>query len=136
VRIFLDANILFSAAASGSATRKLLKAAAQYSEVLTSPHTWEEARINIRKKRPDELKGLQELQKWIQISAAFKSDLKIKLPKQDVPVLAGAIGSQSTHLWTSDKKHFGKWYGKEVYGVMIVSSIILADILMKEGWNP
>jgi len=44
MRIFLDANILFSVSADGSAIRLLLDAALKYAdECITCPHDFEEA---------------------------------------------------------------------------------------------
>ncbi|MGA1795765.1 MAG: DNA-binding protein [bacterium] len=137
MRIFLDANILFSASADGSATRLLLDAALKYSdECITCPHALEEARRNIEAKRPQQSSGLEKILQCISVSNAFYIDLSINLPQQDIPILAGAIGAQCTHLWTSDKKHFGALYGKSIHGVRIVSSLLLADMLIDSGWRP
>ena len=43
-------------------------------------------------------------------------------PEPSVP-LAAISGP-----WTSDRRHFGSLYGKTVEGVLIVSSIMLADL--------
>jgi len=137
MRIFLDANILFSASADGSATRLLLDAALKYAdECITCPHAFEEARRNIETKHPQQSSGLKRISQSISVSNAFYMDLSIDLPQQDVPILAGAIGSQCTHLWTSDKKHFGPLYGKSIHAVRIVSSLLLADMLIDLGWRP
>lgn len=137
MRIFLDANILFSASADGSATRVLLDAALKYAdECITCPHALEEAKRNIEAKRPQQSSGLEKILQCISVSNAFYIDLSINLPQQDIPILAGAIGAQCTHLWTSDKKHFGALYGKSIHGVRIVSSLLLADMLIDSGWRP
>lgn len=137
MRIFLDANILFSASLDGSATQLLLDVALKYSnECITCPHALDEAKRNIETKRPQQSSGLKKIIESISVSNAFYTDLSINLPQQDVPILAGAIGSKCTHLWTSDKKHFGVFYGKSIHGVQIVSSLLLADILIDLGWRP
>ena len=137
MRIFLDANILFSASADGSATRLLLDAALKYAdECITCPHALEEAKRNIETKRPQQSSGLEKIIQSISVSNAFYNDFSIDLPQQDIPILAGAIGAQCTHLWTSDKKHFGALYGKSIHGVRIVSSLLLADMLIDSGWRP
>ncbi|MGA1841762.1 MAG: hypothetical protein ACMUIU_14150 [bacterium] len=137
MRIFLDANILFSASADGSATGLLLDAILKYAdECITCPHAFEEARRNIETKRPQQSSGLKRIIKNISLSNAFYTDLPVDLPQQDIPILAGAIGAQCTHLWTSDKKHFGPLYGKSIHGVQIVSSLLLVDILIDLGWRP
>ena len=65
--------------------------------------------------------------------AAVPPDL---LPDKDTPVLAGAAGAECTHLWTSDQRHFGRYYGTDLLGVRVVSSIGLADELLAAGWRP
>ena len=136
MRIFLDANILFSASATGSAIRLLLDAALKYAdECITNPHAFEEAKRNIEAKRLQQLSAYEKIIKSVTVSNAFYPDLSVNLPQQDVPILAGAIGAQCTHLWTGDKKHFGALYGKTIHGVHIVSSTLLADILIDLGWS-
>ena len=135
MRIFIDANILFSAANRTSATRSLFNAAATFAELVTNPHAWEEAYRNLLQKRPEHAMGMKNLRKYIELSAAFSHIAAADLPDHDIPILAGAIGAGCTHVWTSDKKHFGKWYGRQVHGVVVVSSVLLADILIEKGWH-
>jgi uncharacterized protein len=136
MRIFLDANILFSAADPSSATRMLFNAARSNAEIVTTPHAWEEARRNLVLKRPKHAAGLKELQNHLVMSHAFSPIEATGLPDFDIPIISGAAGSASSHLWTSDKRHFGKWYGKELHDVTVVSSVMLAELLMKKGWKP
>ena len=136
MRVFLDANIIFSAAQAGSATRELLEGVHRYGELVTNLHAWTEALRNLARKRPSLVPGLEELREIIGFSNAFQPIKDIDLPQEDIPILAGAIGSRCTHLWTSDKRHFGKWYGRTVGKVTIVSSPMLADLVMELGWEP
>ncbi len=62
-------------------------------------------------------------------SRAFHLPADVELVEKDKPILAGAIGAGCTHLWTSDRLHFGPFYGTVVHGVRIVSSIQQADTL-------
>ena len=71
MRVFLDANILFSASAKGSATRRLLDGVFRHAEVLTSPHAVEEARRNLEAKRPDQVTDLRKLQRRVTVTHAF-----------------------------------------------------------------
>ncbi len=131
MKVFLDANVLFSASDTRSATRKLLEAVALAHEVITSAHAWEESRRNLERKRPQFLSGLESLGERIKISKAFElpRERPYGVAEKDVPILAGAIGARCTHLWTSDRQHFGHLYGKSVQGVMVLSSIQLAGAL-------
>ncbi len=127
MKAFLDANILFSAADPDSATRRLLHAVVRHGVAVTSPHAWEEARRNLVRKRPEHEPRLAELSRIVAVTEAFARPPETGLPPCDVPILAGALGARCSHLWTSDKKHFGRYYGKCLAGVRVVSSIMLAD---------
>lgn len=129
MRVFLDANILFSAADSRSATRQLLDAVLDRAEAVTGQHALEEARRNLQIKRPQHLGGLTVIQRRITTTAAFDGQIHVQLPQEDIPIVAGASGSGCSHLWTSDRRHFGRYYGKKIGGVLVVSSIMLADLL-------
>jgi predicted nucleic acid-binding protein len=136
MKIFLDANILFSAANYTSKTKELLIGASRYADLVTSFHTHEEAYRNLSLKTPAHVLGLENLQEYVKIVNAFYNPGIKNLPEHDVPVLAGAIGSKCTFLWTSDKRHFGKLYGKMVHEVTVISSEMLVDILIEMGWKP
>lgn len=135
MKVFLDANILFSAADPKSATRRLLNTITQHGTAVTCPHAWEEARRNLALKRPQHLRGLDLLRARVEISLAFAEPADAGLPDCDVPILAGARASQCTHLWTSDRRHFGRYYGKVIGGVQMVSSVMLADEVVRRGWK-
>lgn len=128
MRIFLDANVLFSAADPRSATFELLQDAAVQADLLTSAHVLEEARRNLQIKRPKLLAGLDQVMKSVQLSAHY-AKVSADLPEKDLPVLCGAVGSRCTHIWTGDKQHFGRFFGKTVHGVRIVSATQLLDEL-------
>lgn len=132
MKVFLDANILFSASDEKSATRQLLERLSRHGKPVTSPHAWEEARRNLDLKRPRLLPGLERLRPLIAITHAFILPPGIEVAEKDKPILAGAIGAGCTHLWTSDRLHFGALYGTTLHGVAIVSSIQLADALESE----
>jgi hypothetical protein len=55
------------------------------------------------------------------------TDLKVELPLKDRPILGGAIAGRATHLLTGDERDFGKFWGKTVQGVRIVSPKMLAE---------
>lgn len=129
MKVFLDANVIFSAADPDSATRRLLREVVRHGVAVTSPHAWEEARRNLSRKRPEHELRLAELSRFITVSAAFAPPPESGLPLCDVPILAGALGAHCSHLWTSDKQHFGRYYGKSLAGLRVVSSVMLAGEL-------
>lgn len=135
MRIFLDANILYSATVPGSATARLLQSVLKHSSAVANDHVLQEARRNIAIKSPGQLSALGELEQRIEVSPGFVHLPECSvLPDKDHPVLCGAVASRCTHLWTSDRRHFGSLYGKVIHGTRVVSSIMLADELADLGW--
>lgn len=112
MRVFSDANILFSASTKGSATRHLWDMAQDSAELVANLHAIEEARRNLALKRAGALENFKELLRSVSVTYAFVQDIPVVVPEQDIPILSAAIGAQCSHLWTSDKRHFGKLYGR------------------------
>lgn len=129
MRIFLDANILFSASQPQSRMGLFLDALRDRADCLTNDYAVEEARRNLAAKFPDGLKSLERLVKQCEIVSQLTTVLEVELPLKDVPILGGAIAGGATHLLTGDEKDFGKFWGKTIKGVKIVSPRMLAEEL-------
>jgi predicted nucleic acid-binding protein len=118
-KVFLDANVLFSAAyreQAGLLTLWSLKNVA----LLTSGYAAEEARRNLDSE--DAQERLRRLLEKVEIvSEALGNDLpdEIKLPAKDQPILLAAIAAGATHLLTGDVSDFGAYFGKRIQGVRI-----------------
>ena len=127
MRVFLDANILFSAADFRSLiAANLFKLLAQGNTAVTNTYAWDETVRNLSKKRPFLLNNLEWLREKVAIvDEKMESYLTIDCEPKDVKILEGAIASGCSHLWTGDKKHFGAMYGKMVHGVLVVESVPL-----------
>ena len=134
MRVFADANVLFSAADPESATRLLLEALFRHATVVINEHVWEEARRNIEMKRPRFVSGLDKLKPSFHFSSRMATVQDCQIPDKDQPVLGGAVASRCSHLWTGDKRHFGHLYGRTVGGALIVSAIALADEMSRKDW--
>lgn len=121
-RLFLDANVLFSAAYRPDAGLlrlwKLSKAI-----VVSSAYAVEEARRNLD--TPRQRDRLDALLRKVEVSTSQPADRTIgglaDLPAKDSPIMLAAIGAQATHLITGDYRHFGQHYGKLVEGVLITA---------------
>jgi predicted nucleic acid-binding protein len=129
MRIFLDANILFSAAQSHSRMRAFLEVLFGQAECLTNDYAIEEARRNLAAKFPDGVKALERLAGRCEVISQLVTDLNVELPLKDVPILGGAIAGEATHLLTGDEKDFGKFWGKTIQGVKIISPKMLVEEL-------
>lgn len=134
MKVFADANVLFSAADPKSATRILLDALFHHATVEINEHVWEEVRRNIEMKRSSLLCGLEKLKPRFHFSSQMSTVTDCLLPDKDQPVLGGAVASHCTYLWTGDKRHFGHLYGKTISGTLIIPATVLADELSLRGW--
>jgi uncharacterized protein len=117
-RLFLDANVLFSAAYRHEAG--LVRLWKLKDVVLcTSHYAAEEARLNLS----DDVQKdrLARLLLTVQFCEASERELPrgISLPGKDAPILIAAIEAGATHLLTGDVRHFGSYFGKTVEGVLI-----------------
>lgn len=120
-RLFLDANVLFSAAYSSQAGVRCLWRLSGV-ELLTSAYAAEEARRNLD---PSQRHDLETLLTDVLVSEAAPQDRPITgaadLHDKDRPILLAAVDSGATHLITGDFTHFGPYYGTAIEGVLIVT---------------
>jgi uncharacterized protein len=117
-RVFLDANVLFSAAYK--ANPGLLELWKLSDVVLfSSRYALEEARVNLEE--DDQKARLISLSVNLQLFEAGNCQLprEILLPGKDVPILLAAMAAQATHLLTGDIQHFGQYFGKKIAGISI-----------------
>ena len=119
-RVFLDANVVFSAAYSpGSRLLELWQLDGV--ELVTSLFALEEARRNLGH---DCLDTLDELaSKTVIVSGTRTGELPadVQLAEKDIPILLAAIDSGSNYLLTGDKRHFDTLYGKTISGALILT---------------
>jgi predicted nucleic acid-binding protein len=119
-RLFLDANVLFSAAYredSGLLELWTLKDAT----LCSSNYALEEARINLADNA--QRNRLARLVQGVLLFDAVGRNLPtgLHLPEKDTPILLAAIEARATHLITGDVRHFGQYFGKRIEGVLILS---------------
>lgn len=135
MRIFLDANILFSAARSDGAVRKLLELLlAAGHECWVDGYVVDEARRNLAAKSPEGLRALERLVSRLHAASAQHVDAAVEetlpLPEKDRPVLAAAIHNRCAALVTGDRTHFGTLYGTTIRGTAIHSPRSLAQAVL------
>ena len=140
MRIFLDANILFSAAKSAGAVRQLLtKLLANGHVLVVDDYVLIEARRNLtRKAAADAIEYLDALLAQIEMNHVQHSPQRTGsvqtqadwLPDKDRPVLLAAITLQCEALVTGDRTDFGAGFGKAFGGVTIYAPAQLAAIAL------
>ena len=139
MRLFLDANVLFSAAIKpeGRTNAVFRLAEVGLAELVTSPYAVLEATRNVQAKFPDSISSLETLLEKVRAVAEADPELVAwsnrYLPNKDAPILAAAISSAADILVTGDRKHFGGYYGKELWGVLVLSPAeTLSELLENE----
>ena len=136
MRIFLDANILFSAARADGAMRTLLTLLRGRSHrLVASQSVLIEASRNLeRKATAVALSDLDAIQSTLEISNREHGDRSAThtawLPTKDRHVLAAAIALKCDALITGDKTHFGSGYGERFGNVLILSPRMAAETLL------
>ena len=123
-RIFLDANVLFTAARNpaGKAALVIGLGVKGRWEVVSSSYAAEEARRNIALKFPQSQSSLKDLIDSISIIASGSgADCPVKLPEKDRPIMEAAIRSRATHLLTGNLRDFGALMNKprQTAGIVI-----------------
>lgn len=138
MRVFLDANILFSAAKSDGAIRQLLRnlTLARHTLVADS-YVQAEAQRNIAAKADAQaMRDLDTLLSKVEVSTVQFAQSSpalqaaaLWLPEKDRPVLLAAMALAWDVLVTGDGTHFGAGYGKRFEGVTVCSPRQLTELI-------
>ncbi len=124
MRLFLDANVIFSAVHSpGGRSHALFRLAqAGLCELLSSAHAIGEAHRNLALKSPTKI---DELAQFLEVVTPVPEPdprlvtwaAETGLPDNDAPILAAAVAARVDALVTGDRKHFGPLFGITFGGV-------------------
>lgn len=138
MRIFLDANILFSAARSDGAIRRMIRDLREAGhELIADEYVVAEAVRNL------EIKAAAALDDWAGLIKMIHREplvpppptwdpTLVPLPEKDRPVLAAAIRLRCEALVTGDRTHFSELYRRTVAGVAIHAPRSLAETLLED----
>lgn len=127
MRVFLDANVLFSMALAGASPLRLFCRLAETGacQLIASPYAIDEARRNIARKRPGSAAGLDKLIAEISVCAEGDAELvrwarSVGLPEKDAPILAAAARANADILVTGDRADFGNLFARKLRGVTVL----------------
>lgn len=131
-RLFLDANVIFTAAHNPKGKAAFLFAHAALPAAATAGARWtlissayavEEARRNIVAKAPHATNDLDSLLPRLTVAGqpAGTGRPPLSLPTKDQPIWSAALASGATHLLTGDLRDFGPHMNrpKQSAGVVI-----------------
>jgi len=141
MRLFLDANILFSAAHNPQGNARALFALAYTGlvDLDSSAFACDEAARNIAVKFPELRQSLADLLEQVRRvreppARIVARAMTLGLPNKDAPILAAAVAAEVDALVTGDKRHFGAFYGQRVEGVLVLPPLeALVLVLERRG---
>ena len=141
MKLFLDANVVFSAAhqEAGNAQALAALARARKCALQTSAHALEEARRNLALKSKGYEKRLADLLASVELVAEAPAALVEWAREQglwlkDAPILAAAVHAGADILVTGDARDFGALYERTLRGVQVLPPArALARVLDEAG---
>jgi predicted nucleic acid-binding protein len=121
-RLFLDANILFSAAyREQSGLLKLWNMKSV--DLISSQYAIEEARRNLdsyeqRERLAELLLKVITIYHWATEGIILPDHITLR--EKNIPILVAAIAANADYLLTGDMRDFGQFFGKVIEGVIIL----------------
>ncbi|MEX0326537.1 MAG: putative toxin-antitoxin system toxin component, PIN family [Puniceicoccaceae bacterium] len=128
MRVFLDANVLFSAANAGSQMDQLVQEMLGIFEIITSDYASDEALRNIHRKRREWAAGFERLLKQLRIVLSIDQPSLRLIAEKDRPILATALKHRCDYLVTGDKRDFGHLFGVSIEGLTILTPVEMARV--------
>ena len=134
MRLFLDANILFTAARNpkGKATLTIELGRQGHWVLATSTYALAEARRNLERKFSDSLEALKSLLEDVQL-VEHPPELWFPpgLARKNRPIYQAAVAWNATHLLTGDTRDFGRFMDKPetTSGVVVQTVVAFLDSL-------
>jgi uncharacterized protein len=124
MRVFLDANVLFTAAHNpqGKAAFVIELGAEGHFSLFTSDAAREEAERNLAAKYPLSLPLLATLLARITVvTADLSASFPDELPAKDAVIFQAAVTCRATHFLTGDLRHFGPFMNQpdRAYSIIV-----------------
>jgi hypothetical protein len=130
-RVFLDANVLFSAAYRedspllGFWRRPGI-------ELMTSGYARAEAERHLNESQRSRLRELMAKVRLVP-DVAYDLPEGLAVRSKDTPIVTAALAAGATHLITGDRRDFGPYYGKKLRGMRVLPP---RDYLARPGRKP
>ncbi|MBU2603400.1 MAG: DNA-binding protein [Actinobacteria bacterium] len=126
-RLFLDANVLFTAAHNpkGKAALVIEEGIHGRWALVTSRLAVDEATHNLRLKYPEVLPRLDPLLATVRVLPhRAPRACPVELPAKDRPILQAALDCRATHLLTGDIAHFGPYMNRpELVDGLVIQTV-------------
>jgi predicted nucleic acid-binding protein len=132
MRVFLDANVLFSASHAGSSMAGLVAWVIATGTAVSSDLAVEEARRNLALKRPAWLLAFDALLPQVEMVPSMIFAIPVTLADKDLPLLCAAIRGGCDVFVTGDRRDFGELMNRTIKGVRVMAPLQLAKRLAGE----
>lgn len=129
MKVFLDANILFSASNSTSHVARFVRFLSEHKIAVTSSNATAEAERNVLVKRPAWHDGYQAIMGGVVILDSVDAPVPVEIAAKDRPIIATAIKHKCDYLVTGDKRDFGHLFGQNISGTKIVTIPMMREAL-------
>jgi predicted nucleic acid-binding protein len=139
VRLFLDANVIMSAAITPEGRAAMIYDLANRAKctVMSSHYALTEARRNVELKAPTSIGRLDHLQtRTVIVPPPPLQRIELAahlLPPKDAPILAAAVAARADLLVTGDRRHFGPVYEETIEGTTVVTPAQALAKLLGQG---
>ena len=140
MKLFLDANIIFTAAYSPQGLSHGLFRLAAFGKcsLCTSAFAREEAERNIQKKAPEKLTEVTKLMQQVEFFPEPHPQLvrrveRLPMAGKDAPVLAAAIQGKADIFVTGDRRDFGHLFGQLIEGVKILTPADTLEVVFQQN---
>ena len=136
-RLFLDANVLFTAAHNPAGKAALLIELGQkgHWDLYTSAYAIEEAGRNLAIKYPERKPALVQIIRQLTLAKHHSEHpYPDGLDPKDIPIFQAAVECSATHLLTGDIKDFGRYMNqaKKTFKICIQTTADFYKDLLKE----
>ncbi len=138
MKLFLDANVLFTAAHNTRGKASLILELGRQGAwtLATSRYAAEEARRNLQKKLPEAVDNLTALLRGVEL-APHRSEAAFPpaLVEKDRPIFQAAVACGASHLLTGDLKDFGRFMDRpdETFDIVVQTVARFLDSVMEAG---
>lgn len=127
MRVFLDANTLFSASLPNARLADFVELLGFHGKCLYSAYAFDEAQRNLAAKFPACVPALEKLLRGMVQVPNTQGLSGVTIRDKDEPILSAAIAAGASHLLTGDKRDFGPFFGQTIQGVKVVTAAMLAQ---------
>jgi len=126
-RLFLDANVLFTAAHNPDGKAAFLFDALDLKrwELLSSAFAITEAQRNLAAKHPPCRARLESLVAGLTVvGQPAPVAISVSLPEKDQPIYVAALACRATHLLTGDRQHLGRYMNRpQATGGIVIQTV-------------